>query len=82
VVYADWKRNSDANPVAFSSLTISLLRQFKASQVITARKFLKGTVSVDDWERLVLERKSENQDSSQTPASKRQRTNLISFDIS
>jgi hypothetical protein len=82
VVYADWKRNGDANPIAFSSLNGSLLRQIQAKNVITARKFPKGSIHTDEWERLVLERKTTTQDSAENPATKRQRINPSLLDIS
>jgi hypothetical protein len=49
VCYAEWKRRSDANPMEFTSLSVSLCDHFRRKGSLFARKFGSNSVSVSHW---------------------------------
>lgn len=76
VVYAEWKRNGDANPIAFTGLTQDLMEKISRKQVPFARKFPKDSVPIDVWCDLVFGGREESasrhdDDSSEQPQLKK-----------
>jgi len=53
VTYAEWRRAGDANPIVFPALTPALLLKMRASGALFARKFAAGSLTVEDWKRVV-----------------------------
>jgi PhoPQ-activated pathogenicity-related protein len=54
VNYANWEKGTDANPIAYNSLSSNLLRRIKeSSSAVLARKFKAGSVDLSTWRRLV-----------------------------
>lgn len=53
VCYAEWKRRSDANPIEFTSLSVSLCNHFRRKGSVFARKFGSNSVSVSHWRDVV-----------------------------
>jgi hypothetical protein len=49
VCYAEWKRRSDANPIEFTSLSVSLCDHFRRKGSLFGRKFGSNSVSVSQW---------------------------------
>ena len=55
VNYAEFVKAGDANPRSFSYLSTQLVQYFRKSGALFARKFPKGSVSLEDWKRAVLQ---------------------------
>ena len=53
VTFAEFAKPGDANPIAYTSLTATLVQRFRREGCVFARKFGRGAVSVEEWERLV-----------------------------
>lgn len=53
ITYADWKKRSDANPIAYPALTAQLFAAIRASGALLGRKFPRGAVGVEAWRRVV-----------------------------
>lgn len=79
IIFAKWKRKGDANPIQYSFLDQNLMKQFRASNCLFARKFPKDSVNVDTWLSLIQpnEEYTENCktiDTSVTQINKKQKT--------
>jgi hypothetical protein len=55
-VFAEWKRRGEANPIAFSQFTASLLQKFKDSGALLARKFPADSVDFVSWKHLIFDK--------------------------
>jgi hypothetical protein len=53
VTYARWAKKGDANPIRFSDLSEDLLRSLRDTGSVFARKFGAGSVSEEEWARLL-----------------------------
>jgi hypothetical protein len=49
VTYAEFKRQGDANPIAYPALTNTLLKNFRIAGAVFARKFGSGACTLEHW---------------------------------
>jgi hypothetical protein len=73
VTHAEWERATDARPVTFPTLDITLLNRLRGTGGLFARKFTAESVPVNLWTQLVL-------GTQRTETSKRKSTEIESGD--